>query len=98
MGTARTNKKQRVDGQLLQRIRRRYFAHYPLCVMCEQKGVVRLARELDHIIALDNGGLDFDRDNGENRQGLCVECHAEKTRRDLGHKERPAIGADGFHL
>ena len=63
-----------------------------MCVMCEAKGRITIATELDHIVHLDAGGKDIE----SNRQGLCHDCHAEKTRRDLGQKERPEIGIDGF--
>lgn len=43
---------------------------HPLCVECEKEGFVRLATQLDHIVALVNGGRDFDKDHGKNRQGL----------------------------
>jgi 5-methylcytosine-specific restriction endonuclease McrA len=50
-------------------------------------------------VSLNNGGLDFDEDQGTNRQGLCVECHVKKTRRDMGYADAPRpkrIGMDGF--
>lgn len=64
----------------------------PLCVMCQAKGRVAAATEVDHIVALVNGGTD----TPDNRQALCGDCHAEKTRRDLGQRERPTIGLDGW--
>ena len=79
-------------GRRLQVIRKRHFQREPLCVMCKARGIVRLAEELDHIVALANGGEDVP----ENRQGLCKECHAEKTRADLGFKSKPKIGLDGW--
>jgi len=85
-----TNERQR--GRALQRIRRRWFALHPLCVLCKAEGRVRLATELDHIIAIVNGGADDD----SNRQGLCFDHHATKTRRDLGW--RPAGGCDANGL
>ncbi|MFA9288044.1 HNH endonuclease [Comamonas sp. SY3] len=86
----------RITGRRLQRIRERHFDSYPLCVMCEKSGRVRLATELDHIIALVNGGLDFDRDRGCNRQGLCLDCHEDKTRSDLRQRPKTQIGSDGW--
>lgn len=53
----------------------------PLCVHCQAKGIVRLWDELDHIVALTNGGTDTD----DNLQGLCADCHKDKTAEDLGH-------------
>ena len=82
----------RIRGRRLQAIRKHVLAANPLCVMCKASGRVTLATEVDHIVALANGG----EDNHENRQALCSECHAEKTRRDLGQRERPLIGLDGW--
>lgn len=87
-----TQPNSRVRGRKLQRIRERHFYKFPLCVECEKRGLIRAATQLDHIVALTNGGADVE----ENRQGLCDDCHAVKTRIDLGHKERPEIGLDGW--
>jgi 5-methylcytosine-specific restriction enzyme A len=84
--------KRRYTGRRLQVIRKRYFQQEPLCVMCKAAGRVRLAQELDHIVALVNGGEDVP----ENRQGLCSECHEAKTRLDMGWKPKPQVGLDGW--
>jgi len=86
----------RLRGPKLLRIRRLWLMEHPLCVRCKAKGIIRAATELDHIVALANGGKDFDEDDGENRQGLCHDCHVDKTNEDLGHRVRPRIGADGW--
>lgn len=78
----------------MQRIRARHFAANPLCVMCEAGGHYSVATELDHKVALVNGGADDD----ANRQGLCYECHLRKTEQDLGHTTKPTIGADGWAI
>ena len=82
----------RITGRRLQRIRKQVFGEQPICVACKAKGKVTPAVEVDHIVALVNGG----EDNHENRQALCKECHEAKTRRDLGQRERPRIGLDGW--
>ena len=87
---------ERIRGRKLQRIRDDWFSRHPLCVKCAEKNIYRAATQLDHIIALTNGGKDFDQDDGKNRQGLCDDCHDKKTRQDLGHKPRVRIGADGW--
>ena len=76
----------------MQAIRKHVLAESPLCVMCKASGRVTLATQVDHIVALVNGG----EDNHGNRQALCSECHKAKTRRDLGQRERPLIGLDGW--
>lgn len=88
----------RISGRTLQRIREAWLYDHPLCVMCQAKDPpeVTPATQLDHIVALTNGGPDFDCDDGGNRQGLCDACHEAKTRTDLGYSERRVIGLDGF--
>jgi 5-methylcytosine-specific restriction protein A len=81
----------RIRGRRLQKIRADHFRLYPLCVMCKAKGRISLATQLDHIVALVNGGTD----TSDNRQGLCTPCHEAKTRRDLGYKERTQFDASG---
>lgn len=79
---ARVTTDERIRGRKLQHIRREHFRLHPLCVRCEELDIVRLATELDHLVALTNGGEDVP----SNRQGLCDEHHAIKTAADLGHK------------
>lgn len=82
----------RIAGDRWTRIRRGLLQAQPLCVRCSEKGLVALATEIDHVIALVNGG-----DNSaENLMPLCSDCHDEKTRRDMGWKPRPKIGLDGW--
>lgn len=83
---------QRIRGRRLQRIRDRHFRLRPLCVYCSARGLIRRATQLDHIVAIDNGGEDVD----SNRQGLCDECHEAKTRRDLGQVQRSGASVDGM--
>jgi 5-methylcytosine-specific restriction protein A len=82
----------RIRGRKLQEIRMRHFETYPLCVRCEAKGVVRIATQLDHKVALTNGGTD----THDNRQGLCAECHKAKTSEDMGYRSVQNIGMDGY--
>ena len=83
---------QRIRGRALQDIRRRWFQAHPLCVLCSAQGRVAVATELDHILALTNGGLDVD----SNRQGLCSKCHEDKTNADLGRNGKRTYGPDGW--
>lgn len=63
-----------------------------LCQVCLPRGRIVLATEVDHIVALINGGDDTD----ENKQSICRDCHAEKTRQDLGQKQATQIDAAGL--
>ena len=81
----------RIRGRRLQAIRKHVLAANPLCVMCKASGRVTLATEVDHIVALVNGG----EDSHENRQALCTPCHQVKTAQDCGYKERAKFDAQG---
>ena len=81
----------RITGRRLQRIRKQVLGEHPICVACKAKGRVTVATQVDHIVALVNGG----EDDHDNRQALCDECHEAKTRRDLGQRERVTFDADG---
>ena len=85
-GSSTTAEPKRITGRRLQRIRSLWFARFPLCVHCLERGIVNAATQLDHIVALVNGGKDFDEDDEQNRQGLCDSCHEAKTDEDLGHR------------
>lgn len=59
----------------------------PLCEQCQDKGIIRSASEVDHIIPISNGktkiekqGIGFDI---KNLQSLCKECHKAKHRKPL---------------
>jgi 5-methylcytosine-specific restriction protein A len=83
---------ERRRGRALMELRARHFRRHPLCVMCMAQGRLTEATQLDHIIPLVRGGLD----DSSNVQGLCVPCHKVKTAIDMGHKQRPVIGLDGY--
>lgn len=85
----------RITGRRHGIIRDRVLSANPLCVMCQAEGRVRLATEVDHVIALTNGGAEDPHDDS-NRQGLCGPCHEIKTNADLGYKPRIEIGLDGW--
>lgn len=46
-----------------------------LCQHCAARGVVELAREVDHVVPLHLGGADHE----DNLQSLCVACHQAKS-------------------
>lgn len=73
---SRDKRQDRLRGRPLQRRRASYFAEHPLCAQCETEGAIRTAMILDHIIPLSEGGSD----DPDNWQGLCRQCHDEKTK------------------
>ena len=84
--------KARLRGRKLQERNARLARKDPLCVRCKAKGRIRPATEWDHIIPLCKGGADHE----SNLQGLCEDCHKDKTREDMGLKHRSRIGVDGW--
>ncbi len=94
-GPYRSPDLRRVKGERLQKIREDWFRLHPLCARCRPMGFISLAVELDHIVALANGGPDFDVDEGKNRQGLCKPCHRIKTAEDLGYRVVHGSNPDG---
>jgi 5-methylcytosine-specific restriction enzyme A len=76
----------RITGRRLQERNRIWLGMHPVCAACGKQA----AREVDHIIPLFRGGAD----DWSNIQGLCVECHVQKTARDLGRKPRAPKGCD----
>ena len=91
----RTTTDNRMRGRKLQAFRERYLRAHPLCERCSKPGRPVVATEVDHRIALVNGGKDFDADPSQ-AQALCTACHKTKTAEDLGHKPQRRIGADGW--
>ena len=57
----------------------------PYCINCQKNGLTELATEVDHIIPLFKGGSN----DLDNLQGLCRDCHLDKTR-----KEKRTRGCD----
>ena len=83
---------ERVRGRAGQVMRNRHLNAQPLCVICLKQGRLSHAVELDHIIALVNGGTNAD----SNFQCLCKACHQDKTARDLGYSAKVRTGLDGW--
>ncbi len=77
----------RRTGSWLVKFRRAYLAAHPLCERCTPMGRTRLATELDHRRALNNGGKDFDEDPSQ-AQALCSSCHEAKNIEDMGYAEK----------
>jgi 5-methylcytosine-specific restriction protein A len=74
-------------GRRWMRIRALVLAEEPLCTLyCKDVGRTRASTEVDHIIALEDGGTD----ERANLRGVCDECHKIK------HGAAPRIGVDGW--
>lgn len=83
---------ERLRGRKLQEQRNRIWLLNPLCARCGIVTIFPSGFELDHIVALTNGGTNDD----DNMQVLHLDCHEEKTNEDLGYKPRVEIGEDGW--
>ena len=51
----------------------------PFCELCEKKGIVKAAKEVDHIKPIRQGGAPLSLDN---LQSLCTPCHAAKSAKE----------------
>ena len=82
----------RMTGRRLQDRRLRMWSADPFCKGCGRLTAWPNGFELDHKIALDNGGEDTE----ENCQILCVlTCHNKKTAKDMGYAERTEFDERG---
>ena len=66
-----------------------------LCQHCKRLGIITIASEVDHIIALCNGGTD----DNDNLEAINVECHKVKTAIDKGGVgyDKDGFPASGKH-
>ena len=74
------------------------FQANPLChgpdSECEKLGRVRVWTVRDHIDPMFKQGPDTE----SNCQYLCAECDYSKTNRDLGRRDKVAVGLDGWRV
>jgi len=77
------------------KLRLRILQEEPLCRICLEVGRVTAARDVDHIVPTSRGGALLD---PMNCRPLCVPCHQDVTRAQMGHKTKPAIGLDGWPI
>lgn len=79
LALAPTPSERRITGRRLQVRRLRIWSADPTCRDCSAVTRYPDGFELDHEVALTNGGEDTD----ENCRVRCIECHRAKTRADL---------------
>lgn len=65
----------RLTGHALQKRNARVLQRYPLCSICESRGLVAPSTQVDHRWPLIDGGGDSE----SNCWGLCDVCHRDKT-------------------
>src|SRR5574337_321930 len=84
---------ERLRGRARQAQRKRIIERDKgLCQVCLKNGLIRAGTEVDHKIALQNGG-----DNSDGNQWLlCDDCHSDKTFDERPGGVRKRIGVDGF--
>ena len=73
----------RLGASAYLKMRQRVIDEEPWCRYCRRKGISTLAVEVDHIIPKHLGGDD----RRENLQGLCHDCHRDKTAREQRKRE-----------
>jgi 5-methylcytosine-specific restriction protein A len=72
-------KSPRLRGRAWAALRARQLSKEPYCRDCADAGQERAAEQVDHILALDDGGTNDD----HNLRSLCVPCHAKRTKERL---------------
>ena len=80
------------DLQAWRRTSRAFLAAHPLCALCTTEGRIRIAKQVDHIKAVKDGGARFD---WTNLQALCDRCHMHKTLVVEQGKHVSGVTADG---
>jgi len=89
----RASSKDRGYGREYRRLRALLLKREPLCRPCNAKGRTTVATQVDHILAIANGGAAHDITN---LQPICAECHQDKCNLDKGHRLRRRITEGGW--
>ena len=79
------------DEAVWQRLRRAILSKNPLCVYCQKAGRNEVATDVDHILAIVNGGRKYHVDN---LQPLCKRCNSVKGARERGPRAKPPPRTD----
>lgn len=69
------------DTQEWRKLRNWFIRANPLCNQCSRRERLVLAKVVDHIIPIEDGGEPLD---VENLQSLCKPCHTAKTNKERG--------------
>lgn len=72
------------------RLRAAHLSAEPLCRKCKERGIVRAATVVDHVVP-HRGDLTLFRDP-LNFASLCTSCHSSTKQRE--ERGRPKLGAD----
>lgn len=83
----------RLRGRALQARRLKVWTQDPHCQHCGKLVDYPDGFQLDHKQAVHKVGENLD---DEAVQVLCLPCHDAKTMKDMGYRERVAIGVDGW--
>ena len=83
------------DKRAWRKLSRAYLIRNPLCAQCQDEGRIVLATQVDHIVAVKDGGTWFDRSN---LQALCDKHHGLKTLFAEQGKSLKGVAADGTPL
>lgn len=83
----------RIRGRKGQELRKRRLARTKyLCEHCQAKGIIRIAKVVNHKLPLAHGGEDTD----ENTENLCRECDSKVTAEQFGWRVKRKTGNDGW--
>ena len=64
------------DSSAWRKLRARYILEHPFCVECRNRGKLKEAEVVDHIVPISKGGAPLDESN---LQSLCWSCHSSKS-------------------
>ncbi|MBO9612531.1 MAG: HNH endonuclease [Dyadobacter sp.] len=67
------------------RVRPQQLRDFPYCQICDRKGRLVEAVQVDHIVPLEVGGAPFD---PKNLQSLCKRCHTIKSAEEARHRKK----------
>lgn len=96
MSHARTSSASRGYDAAWRRLRLRFLAEHPLCVMCERQGRTVAANIVDHVEAI--AKAPHRRLDWANLQALCQPCHDSVKQREERGRPVLAVGVDGMPI